>query len=47
VKLGKAQTWRRYLDSRLAWRDRKNGSALPPRPDWTLKDIIHYTGSMS
>jgi hypothetical protein len=47
VRLGKHDIWRRYLESRLAWRDRKAGAALPEKPDWTIRDIIHYTGSMS
>jgi hypothetical protein len=47
VRLGKHDVWRRYLESRLEWRDRKNGSALPARSNWTLRDIIHYSGSMS
>lgn len=47
VRLGKHAVWRQYLESRLAWRDRRAGAVLPEKTDWTIRDIIHYTGSMS
>lgn len=48
LRLAKSRQWQRYLGSRLEWRDRSAEEGLPAgRTGWTLRDIIHYSGSMS
>jgi hypothetical protein len=48
LKLAKHARWRSYLESRIAWRDR-SPIAHPRKAgeEWTLRDIVHYNGSMS